>query len=323
MSIYDKLGAKTSGIKARSIEKSTEKIPKTGPGIHLNATARMHAAEDRVEELETLLKKASAGSPLNIQLSEIHEVDGRRRKLSDEEYAELRSNLSKNELVTPITVRPRLKGGYEIISGHNRTQIFRELNRTHIPAIIQNTDDLQSDLNAFYANLLHPNLPDHQKYLGFKMIQKRKPDLSIDEIANLTGKSTRHIERLMKFDDLPDEVLKILSGSFIDLGGNAVEELVKLSKDGKAGKVIEAVKKLESGEFNQKQAIHFAASVGEEQKPTKKVDSILIRQGRSTYCTVRQASKVLRIEFGSQEEAAVAQDVVRLALEKLAADRKK
>jgi ParB family chromosome partitioning protein len=322
MSIYDKLGAKTASIKARPMEKPAEKTPRTGPGIHLDATARMYAAEERAEELEELLKHAGAGSALKIKLSEIHEVAGRRRKLSKEEYDELRENLSKNELVTPITVRPRVGGGYEIISGHNRTQIYRELKRIDIPAIVQNTDDIQSDLNAFYANLLHPNLPDYQKYLGFKMIKRRKPDSTIEEIAALTGKSQRHIERLMKFDDLPKEALEILSNSSIDLGGNAVEDFAKLAKAGKIKKVIEAIQKLESGELNQKQAISYAASTQEEKKSIKQNNPIVIKQGRSTYCTVRQASKVLRIEFGSKEEAEVAQEIVKSALEKLAIDRK-
>lgn len=322
MSIYDKLGAKTAGIKARTVEKPTEKTIKTGPGIHLDATARMYAAEERAEELEILLKKAGAGSPLKIKLSEIHETPGRRRKLSKEEYGELKDNLASNDLVTPITVRPREGGGYEIVSGHNRTQIYRELKRIDIPAIIQDTDDIQSDLNAFYANLLHPNLPDYQKYLGFKMIKKRKPELTIEGIANLTGKSQRHIERLMKFDDLPKEALEILNNSNIDLGGNAVEDFAKLTKAGKAKKVIEAIQKIEDGELNQKQAINYAASADQEKKLVKQDNGHVIKQGRSTYCTVRQASKVLRIEFGSKEEADVAQEIVKSALEKLAIERK-
>lgn len=179
MSIYDKLGAKTAGVKAREIEKSSVKAPKTGPGIHLDATARMDAAEQRAEELEALLKKAGAGSPVRIKLDQLHETPGRKRTLSDEEFAELKNNLAKNELVTPITVRPRPNGdGYDIISGHHRTKAHRELKRVDILAVISDVDDLQADLHAFYANLLHPSLPDFQKYLGFKMIQKKKPDLS-------------------------------------------------------------------------------------------------------------------------------------------------
>jgi len=320
MSIYEKLGAKTAGIKARSIEKPTEKLPKTGPGIHFDATTRMHAAEERVEELEALLKNVESGTAISISLDELHEVTGRKRKLSGEEYEELKNNLIHNELVTPITVRIRTEGGYEIISGHNRTQVYRDLNRKNIPAIIQATDNIQADLNAFYANLLHPSLPDYQKYLGFKMIQKRQPEQSLDEIARMTGKSKRHIEQLMKFASLPQAVHDILNTNQVDLGSNAVEEFVKLIEKGKSEKVVEAIKKLAIGELNQKQAVSYAALTHKNVTQNKKSETI--RQGRSVYCTFRQAHKVLRLEFNSEEEAAAAQQIVKVALAKLAEERK-
>ena len=323
MSIYDKLGARTAGIKARVVERPADKVPRTGPGIHLDATARMHAAEAHAEELEAQLKLAGAGQPLRIRLEDLHEVDGRKRQLAPAEYEELRDHLGTNELVTPITVRVRAEGGYEVISGHNRLQAYRDLQKTDISAVVRETDDAQADLNAFYANLLHPALPDYQKYLGFKMIQRRLPGLSSEEVATMTGKSRRHIEQLMKFDALPEAALAILASGPVDLGGNAVEELAKLAENGRVDRVTEAVSKLAAGEFNQKQAIVFA-SISEEKKPApRKAPVGTIRQGHAVYCTVTQASKVIRLEFASKEEAVAAEKVVREALTKLAQVGKK
>jgi ParB family transcriptional regulator, chromosome partitioning protein len=155
MSIYDKLGAKTAGIKARSIDKPAEKTPRTAPGMFLNATQRIDIAEARVEELEAKLKEAEAGaSPREISLDQLHEVPERRRKLTAQQYAELKENLRNNPLVTPITVRKRETGGFEIVSGNNRVAVFRELGRTKIPAALLDSDDDQAEINAFYANLL-------------------------------------------------------------------------------------------------------------------------------------------------------------------------
>lgn len=322
MSIYDKLGARTAGIKARVVERPADKQPRTGPGIHLDATARMHAAETRAEELEAQLKTAGAGSALKIPLDALHEIPERKRTLQATEFEELRDNLSSNELVTPITVRSRAEGGYEIISGHNRVQAYRDLKRTEIAAVILEADEAQADLNAFYANLLHPSLPDYQKYLGFKMIQKRKPELSTDDIATLTGKSRRHVEQLMKFDALPAEALAILAAKPVDIGSNAVEELARLAEQGKAEQVVAAVSKLASGEFNQKQAVSYAASSGEKKIP-RVAPSVTIRQGRTVYCKMTQAAKVLRVEFSSKEEADAAQEALHTILSQLAEKRKK
>lgn len=323
MSIYDKLGARTAGIKARVVDKPTEKPLRTGPGIHLDATARMHAAELRAEELEAQLQQAGAGQPLQVKLGELHEVSGRKRMLTTAEYEELRDNLDRNPLVTPITVRRRAEGGYEVISGHNRVQIYRELKKTDIAVVVRETDDAQADLNAFYANLLHPSLPDFQKYLGFKMIQRRKPDLSADDIATMTGKSRRHVEQLLKFDALPEEALTILAASPVDLGGNAVEELAKLVEKGTGEKVIEAIARLAAGELNQKQAVSFASTSDGRKTVPRRTAAVTIKQGRTVYCTLVQASKVLRLEFGSKEEAVAAQEAVREALSRLAEQRKK
>lgn len=323
MSIYDKLGARTAGIKARVVERPAEKAPRTGPGIHLDATARMHAAEARAEELEAQLKLAGAGQALRIRLDELHEVGGRKRQLTQAEYEELRDNLSNNELVTPITVRAREQGGYEVISGHNRLQVYRDLKKSDIPAVVRDADEAQADLNAFYANLMHPSLPDYQKYLGFKMIQRRRPGLSSEQIAAMTGKSRRHIEQLLKFDALPPAALEILAASPVDLGGNAVEELAKLAENGDGERVTAAIVKLASGELNQKQAIAFASASGDKKPASRKAPAGTIRRGHAVYCTVTQASKVIRLEFASKEEAIAAEKAVRETLSQLAEAGKK
>ena len=323
MSIYDKLGARTAGIKARVVERPAEKPPRTGPGIHLDATARMHAAESRAEELEAQLKLSGAGQALRIRLEELHEVSGRKRQLSPAEYDELRDNLGANELVTPITVRVRAEGGYEVISGHNRLQAYRDLKRVDIPAVVRDADEAQADLNAFYANLLHPSLPDYQKYIGFKMIQRRRPGLSSDEIASMTGKSLRHIDQLLAFDSLPQAALAILADRPVDLGANAAEELAKLARNGQGDRVVEAIDKLASGDLNQKQAVAFATASKEKKAAPKKTQTGTIRRGHTVYCTLTQASRIIRLEFASKEEALAAQEAVRDTLSKLAESGRK
>ena len=137
----------------------------------------------------------------------------------------------------------------------------------------------------------------------------------------MTGKSRRHIEQLMKFSLLPQAALDILASSEVDLGSNAAEELAALAGRGMATQVVAAVTALAAGELNQQQAVRFAAASTEKKTP-KKTTAVTIRHGRAVYCTLAQASKVLRIEFGSQEEAVAAQEAVRETLSRLA-ERKK
>jgi ParB family chromosome partitioning protein len=238
MSIYDKLGAKTAGIKARAVEKPADKSPKTAPGMFLNATQRIDAAESRVEELEAKLREAEAAGGQPIALDQLHEVPGRRRKLTPQQYSELQENLRTNPLVTPITVRKRAAGGFEIVSGNNRVAAFRELGRTHIPAALLDSDDDQAAINAFYANLLQPDLPDFEKYLGFKSIVTKHPHLTHAQIADRAGVSRSFVSQLMAFDELPQEALAILTEKPSTVGANAAQDFAALTKKGRAVQVV-------------------------------------------------------------------------------------
>jgi ParB family chromosome partitioning protein len=322
MSIYDKLGAKTAGIKARAVEKTADKSPRTAPAMFLDAAQRMDAAEARVEELEARLRLAEASaSQFEIALDQLHEVSGRRRRLSAEEYAELRDNLRNNDLVTPITVRPRTEGGYEVISGHNRVNVFRELGRTSIAAVVQDTEATQADINAFYANLLQPDLPDYEKFLGFCMIQDRRPAMSHEEIADMVGVSRSQITKLMAFAGLPKAAHALLREHIAAIGANAALELARLTREGRGKEVTEAIEKVVAGEFDQSQAIRFASVKVDKPKSTKP-EPVTVRSGKSVYCALRRADKVIRLEFKSAEEAEAIQQAITQILEMRAAQLK-
>lgn len=318
MSIYDKLGAKTAGIKARNVEKSADKTPRTAPGMFLNATQRVDAAEERVEELEAKLKEMEAAGTRDIALDQLHEVDGRRRKLTVQQYDELKENLRNNPLVTPITVRKRAAGGFEIVSGNNRVAIFRELGRTHIPAALLDSDDDQAEINAFYANLLQPDLPDFEKYLGFQKIIEKRPALTHAEIAAGAGVSRSFVTQLMAFADLPTEALAILSEKPQALGANAAQDLAALAKKGRAAQVVAVITKLVSGDIDQGRAVMEAATDVSIKVAAARPEPIRIKVGRTTYCAIQRADKVLRIQFQSAQEAEAVQQAVREVLEQRA-----
>lgn len=325
MSIYDKLGAKTAGVKARTVERVADKSPRTAPAMFLDATQRMDAAEQKVEELEAKLRAAEAqAASLELPLDQLHEVPGRRRQLSEDEFAELRENLKLNELVTPVIVRRRAESGYEIISGNNRVAVYRELGRASIPAVVRDTEEEKADLNAFYANLLQPHLPDYEKYLGFCMIQRQRPGMSHEQIADMAGVSRSQITKLMAFAGLPAAAHERLRVHVHALGANAALELAQLTRQGREEQVLEAVVKLIAGEVDQAQAVKFAAPPVERPRNARP-DATTIKVGKAVYCAMRRADKVLRLEFKSAEEAQAVEDaiaeVLRKRADQLKADR--
>jgi ParB family chromosome partitioning protein len=322
MSIYDKLGAKTAGIKARTVEKPADKAPRTAPGMLLNTTQRIDAAEARVEELELKLKEAEAAGSRDIPLDQLHEVAGRRRKLTAQQYGELKENLRHNPLVTPITVRKRAAGGFEIVSGNNRVAVFRELGRMAIPAAVLDSDDDQAEINAFYANLLQPDLPDFEKYLGFKKIVEKHPQLTHAQIADGAGVSRSFVTQLMAFDELPAEALAILMDKPDAVGANAAQDFAALTRKGRAAPVVAAIARLAAGEIDQGRAVREAAADAVPKAAASKPEPMRIKSGRETYCVLQRADKVLRLQFTSAEEAEAVQQAVREVLERRALELK-
>lgn len=333
MSIKD-LKSKTANVQARPVETRVDVEAKTAPVRQYDVTQRMHEAEKQVVELKKLLEDEQNArteerqrllentASIEVPLSALVHVSGRKRNLTNQQFEELVENLKQNPLVTPISVRAAGTGKYEIISGHNRVKAFEKLNRTKIPAVVLEDGPVQADLNAFYANLFQPDLPDYEKYLGFCMMKRHLPDLTHEEIADKAGVSRSQVTKLMAFSSLPIDALKVLQEAPRALGANAAVELAAAANAGKHDLVVHAIHRLASGEIDQTTAVAQVAQptatnqVEKAKKP--KIEPRVIKRGKATYCSVRRVEKTIRLDFKSPEEAAVLEQAIFDLIESLA-----
>lgn len=325
--LADRLLNKTANV-AKAVAENpgrsiADQVPVTMPGQLGAFRLEAKKYQERISQLEADLKIAKEqGGSAEIPLDDLYEVPERRRKLSSRQYNELKENLRTNPLVTPITVRKRDAGGFEIVSGNNRVAIFRELSKTHIPARLLDSDDKQAGVNAFYANLLQPDLPDFEKFLGFKKIIETHGKLTHAEVAQGAGVSRSFVSQLMAFEELPEEVLKILDVQPGLIGANAAQDLAALVKKGRKVPVIQAVEKLAAGLFDQAKAIKEAATDKASTSIVARAESLKIRSGKSNYCNLIRAEKTLRVQFQSAEEAELMLIAVREILENRARELK-
>jgi ParB family transcriptional regulator, chromosome partitioning protein len=285
---------------SRPVSELLKEPAKTAPGQLMKIQTDLLKAEKKVEELQ---QKLDTAAPREILLSEIYEVPGRRRLLSPQERAELKENLSKHPLLTPITVRPKNDRGYEIVSGHNRTEIYRELGKESIKAFIQEVEQDKADLYAFYANLLSPSLPDYEKYLGFK---KRQGEMMFSQrlLANEAGINESVVSELFCFDDLPPEAHEILSEKPHILGRKAAGKFAKATLAGKSQRVVEALKKLASGDekFTQSSAVTYIHQT-EDIRPAKQAPRV-IKEGQVPFCKLETRKNVVTVQFKNESLAA-------------------
>jgi ParB family chromosome partitioning protein len=188
---------------------------------------------EAIQENEVLRKEVANLKAAEVDLSDLVEVEGRRRVLSQQEYAELKANIQHNKLTTPVTVRPLGGGKYEIVSGHNRVSIFKEMGLKSIPAFIRDYSSVDAERGAFYANLLHKSLPDYEKYLGFKKIMTLTGKTQ-SEIAEEAGVSKTTISFLMAFEDLAQDLRSQIADKPAGVSARFAAELSKLANPGKA-----------------------------------------------------------------------------------------
>jgi ParB family transcriptional regulator, chromosome partitioning protein len=272
-------------------------------------------AEARIRELEEQLASASC---LEIPLDRIHEVPGRRRFMPADKYTELRENLRQNRLITPITVQVRSDGDYEIVSGHHRTDAYRELGRQTIRGVIGEGTSVEAEDGAFFANLMQSDLTDYEKYIGLKRLHSRHAKLSQAELGSRVGISASQVNALLAFDRLPAEALEVVEENKAIMGARAASELATVTEAGKSERVIEAVRKLAAKELDQAQAVKFARSVPAGKKAKPAGASYKVKTGKSTWCDVRMTKNIMRIEFTSEQVAEGVQEAIKSYLETLA-----
>jgi ParB family chromosome partitioning protein len=273
--------------------------------------------QERIAELEEQLRQAKQqGGALEISLDDLHEVAGRRRVLSADEYSDLRNNLAHNPLASPITVRVRAEGGYEIVSGHNRVQIYRDLGRATIKAWLAETSDDEAEDLAFFANALAAKLPDYDKYRGYKRIMEKHPHLDEKDLCERVGTSLRQLKRLMSFANLPEGAHELLNERPSLLGASAAEALADLSTKGRGGEVVDAVQKLFNGELSEERdALRYAETTGIH-KPAKPAPAEqTFKLGKAKFATLRQLKTMVRVDCATEEEAALLNQAIAQLIE--------
>lgn len=87
-----------------------------------------------------------------------------------EEKGRLIESIKAHGAIEPLIVRPSFSGGkYEIISGHRRLEVCKELGINNIPVIVRNLNDDQAAVMMADANLHRKNILPSEKAFAYKM----------------------------------------------------------------------------------------------------------------------------------------------------------
>jgi len=137
----------------------------------------------------------------------------------EDEMGKMVESIQENGVISPIVVRPKEDGTYEIISGHNRVEACRRAGITQIPSFIREVDDDTAVILMVDSNLRQRDgLSDMEKAKAYELKmeaikrQGARTDLTScqvgtkfradNAVAENTDDSPRQIQRYIRLNSL-------------------------------------------------------------------------------------------------------------------------
>jgi len=245
----------------------------------------------------------------NIAVSKITANPRQPRKdFNPELLEEMIASINAFGVIQPVVVRPR-DGGYELIAGERRWRAAQAAGLEVIPAIIRQTDEMESLELSLIENLNRDDLNVVEEAYAFQQLIE---DFGIThaDLSKRIGKSRSNITNILRIITLDPEIQDMLTNEAITYGHArsvlAIEDkklqkkIVKRIVDDQLSvrQVEEIVRNLMQGEAGKKKAIKVI-------QPKKFPD---ITQRLSDYLSVPvrvEMSKTrgkIEIEFGSIDD---------------------
>lgn len=179
----------------------------------------------------------------DIPLSQIDEfVDHPFQVRMDEDMDQLVESVKERGVITPITLRQKEDGRYEIVSGHRRKKACELAGRTTIPAEIKELTRDEAVILMVESNLQRSVILPSEKAFAYKMRlealkrQGKRTDLTSDpvgpklesrsneELSKAINESETQIKRYIRLTKLIPDILEL-----VDQGKIAMRPAVELS----------------------------------------------------------------------------------------------
>ena len=165
-----------------------------------------------------------------VPITELHPFkDHPFKVLDDEAMLKTVESMARFGLLTPLIVRPRQEGGYEIISGHRRQHAAQLAGLKTLPVIVRELDDDQAILQMVESNLQRETIRPSERAFAYKMKmevlkhQGARTDLTLsqvgtklrgvtsrDLVAQEAGDNARNIQRYIRLTHLIPELLELV-----------------------------------------------------------------------------------------------------------------
>ena len=203
------------------------------------------------------------------KLVPIHKVEPNyqqpRQDFDDMELMSLAESIEMHGIIQPLTVRPLLNGGYQIVAGERRWRAARMAKLDEIPVIVIEADNRQVMELALIENLQRMDLNPIEEAWGYRSLIDEH-GLTQEEAADRVGKSRPAVANTLRLLNLPSDVQdKLRSG---ELSAGHARALLAL-KDEK--KQLQAAQNIIALGLSVRQAELLCKNMTREPAPEPKV----------------------------------------------------
>lgn len=181
---------------------------------------------------------------IEIPLEEISDFPTHPFKVKlDENMADMAESVRQYGVLVPALVRPKEKGGYEMVSGHRRKTASELAYKKTIPCIVRDLSDNEAVVIMVDSNLQREHILPSEKAFAYKMKleamkrQGQRTDLTSVPVAQkLKGMTSRQLlaeqsdesqDQIRRYIRLTELIPKILE--MVDEGRIAMRPAVEIS----------------------------------------------------------------------------------------------
>lgn len=230
----------------------------------------------------------------NIALTDLEPFEEQPFKmLMDESMTELAKSIKEYGVLSPIIVRPKDNGKYEILSGHRRAKACELAGLEAAPVLVKELNDDEAAILLVDSNLQRENILPSEKAFAYQLKleamkrQGKRTDLtsaqfgqklSKDILAEQVGESRNQIQRYIRLTNLITPILdmvdekKIALNAAVELsylGSKEQSDALKSIEQEQVAPSIAQAAKIRRFSEEGKLTAEVITSIMQEQKPEK------------------------------------------------------
>lgn len=153
-----------------------------------------------------------------LPISELHSFKNHPFKVDTtcSDFLNLVESIKEHGILSPVVVRPREHGGYEILAGHRRVAAAKVAGLSEVPVIIRVFNDYEATIVMVHTNIAREEISYSEKAKAYRMChdmekhQGKAGGDTAEKIGEDYNESKRQVQRYIRLSYLCDELLDVV-----------------------------------------------------------------------------------------------------------------